>query len=93
VAEETFVIAAGIVPWLQQAIVHFYPDSSYTRALDPGVRQLTAQRLFRPPRVGMRVRCPYCDAPHAAPPGTEELIQFICSHCGASVTVEPPKIQ
>jgi hypothetical protein len=23
----------------------------------------------------------------------EELIQFVCQHCGQSVTVEPPKIQ
>jgi hypothetical protein len=24
--------------------------------------------------------------------GMDELIAFICSHCGQSVTVEPPKI-
>jgi hypothetical protein len=40
----------------------------------------------------MRVRCPHCGAPNAATPGMEELTAFICSHCGQSVTVEPPKI-
>src|SRR6516165_12643456 len=34
VAEETFALVAGIGPWLQQAIAHFYPDSAYARALD-----------------------------------------------------------
>jgi hypothetical protein len=76
VADETFANTAGILPWLQQAIAHFYPDSSYARTLDPEVRQLSAQRLFRPPATGARVRCPHCGAPRAAPPGMEELIQF-----------------
>jgi hypothetical protein len=92
-AEETFAFIAGILPWLQQAIAHFYPDSAYARTLDPEVRQLAAQRLFQPPKAGMRVRCPHCGAPNAATPGIEELIQFICSHCGESVNVAPPKVQ
>jgi hypothetical protein len=31
VAEETIALAAGIGPWLQQAVAHFYPDSIYAR--------------------------------------------------------------
>ena len=92
-AEETFAHTAGILPWLQQAISHFYPDSTYARSLNDEVRALAAQRLFQPPRDSARVRCPHCGAPNAATPGIEELIQFICAHCGQSVSVEPPKIQ
>jgi hypothetical protein len=32
VAEETFALVAGIAPWLQQAIAHFFPDSAYSIA-------------------------------------------------------------
>jgi hypothetical protein len=92
VAEETFALVAGILPWLQQAIAHFYPDSAYARSLDDEVRQLAAQRLFKPPRDGMRVRCPHCGAPNAARSRMEEPIVFICSHCGGPVTIEPLKI-
>jgi hypothetical protein len=92
-AEKTFAHAGEIAPWLQQAIAHFYPDSTYARSLPDEVRQFAAQRLFQPPRDGMRVRCPHCGAPHAATPGIDEVIAFVCSHCGQSVTVEPAKIQ
>src|SRR5215472_9895704 len=92
-AEETFTEAAGIAPWLQQAIAHFYSDSTYAKSLNEEVRAQGAQRLFHTPRTGMRVRCPHCGAPHAAPCGMEELLAFICSHCGKSVSVEPPKVQ
>ena len=44
-------------------------------------------------RTVASVACPHCGAPHAAPPGMEELFQFICARCGQSVTVEPPAIQ
>jgi len=56
--EETLPHVAGIGPWLQQTIAHFYPDSSYARALDPEVRAFASQRLFVPPSVGRRVSCP-----------------------------------
>jgi hypothetical protein len=92
VAEETFAFVASL-PWLQQAIAHFYPDSTYAQNLDPGVMQLAAQRLFHPPATGAQVRCPHFGAPHPARSGMDEPIHFICSHCGESVTVEPPKIQ
>jgi hypothetical protein len=32
-------------------------------------------------------------APHAAPPGMDELLQFSCARCGNSVEVKPPKVQ
>jgi hypothetical protein len=89
VAQETFAIVVAILPWLQQAISHFYPGSSYARTLDPEVRQLAAQRLFRPPATGSACLLP---APRRSPLGTtcmEELIQFICPHCRQSVIVEP----
>jgi hypothetical protein len=93
VAEETFALVAGILPWLQQAIAHFYPESSYARTLDPEVKQLALQRLFRPSRIGMRVDCPHCGAPNVSRSGIEELFAFICSHCGESVSVEPRPVQ
>jgi hypothetical protein len=33
--EETVGTVAEIVPWLQEAIAHFYPESSYARSLSP----------------------------------------------------------
>jgi hypothetical protein len=44
-AEETFAHAAGIAPWLQQAIAHFYPNSTYGKSLNEHLRALAAQRL------------------------------------------------
>ena len=79
VPEETFAIVAAILPWLQQATAHFCPDSTYARSLSDEVRVLATRRLFRLPATGARVRCPHCGAPRAAPPGMEELFQFICS--------------
>jgi hypothetical protein len=59
-----------IVPWLQEAIAHFYPASSYARSLSPEFRERTKQRLFQAPKTGAQVICPHCGAPHATPPGT-----------------------
>jgi hypothetical protein len=50
--EETFANAAGILPWLDEAIAHFYPNSTYARSLHDEVRALAAQRLFQPPKTG-----------------------------------------
>jgi hypothetical protein len=69
------------------------PGRAYARSLTDEVRAFGAHRLFRPPRTAASVRCSHCGAPHAAPPVMEELIQFICAHCGQSVAVEQPKIQ
>src|SRR5262245_8715071 len=84
---------ADIIPWLQQAIARFYPNSTYARGLPVEVREEAARRIFTPPTTGARVTCPHCGAPNANPGGMDEVIAFICSHCGASVAVEPPKVQ
>lgn len=90
-AEENVSSTGDIVPWLQEAIAHFYPDSTYANALDPQTRERAARRLFRPAISGAQVRCPDCGAPHAAPAGMEEVFAFVCSHCGKSVEVPRPK--
>jgi DNA-directed RNA polymerase subunit RPC12/RpoP len=91
-AEENVRSVADIIPWLQEAIAHFYPQSGYADSLDAELRERAARRLFRPPRIGAQVRCPHCGAPHAAPE-FDELLAFVCLHCGNSVEVERPKIQ
>ena len=73
-AEETVRTLAEIVPWLQEAIAHFYPESSYANSLSPEVRERATQRLFQPPRIGAQVICPHCGATHATPPGMNELL-------------------
>jgi hypothetical protein len=92
-AQETVSSTADIVRWLQEAIAHFYPNSSYAAPLSAEVREGAAKRLFRPPTTGAQVICAHCGAPHAAPPGMEELMQFVCVRCGNSVEVAPPKFQ
>ena len=59
-AEETVGTVAGIVPWLQVAIAHFYPESIYANSLSPELRERATQRLFQPPRIGAQVICPHC---------------------------------
>ena len=90
-AEENVPSITEIVPWLQEAIAHFYPDSTDAKSLDPQIRERGARRLFRPPIAGAQVRCPHCGAPNAAPPGMEELIAFTCLHCGKGVKLPPVK--
>jgi hypothetical protein len=93
VAEETVATVADVLPWFQEAIAHFFPTSTYAASLDPEIRERAATRLFQPPRVGTSVTCPHCGAPNAAAAGFEEHFAFICSHCGNSVEVQPPKVQ
>jgi hypothetical protein len=83
-AEETVPCVADIVPWLQEVIAHFFPASSYAASLSAEIRERTATRLFRPPSTGASVICPHCGAPHAAPPGMEEIFMFFCAHCGTA---------
>jgi len=92
-AQDTVASAAEIVPWLQEAIAHFYPHSTYAKSLDPSVVERSASRLFQTPRIGAQVRCPYCGAPHASPVASDQLLAFTCHHCGAAVEVPPPKVQ
>lgn len=93
VAEEYVQSVAEIISWLQEAIAHFYPDSDYAASLSPEIRERAFNRLFRPPTTGAQVICPHCGAPHAAPPGVDELFAFICTRCGNSVDLTRPRLQ
>jgi hypothetical protein len=94
VAHENVQSAAGILPWLQTAIAHFYPKSTYAQSLGEDLIERAKTLVFRPPAIGARVTCPQCGAPHAAPAGMTELIFFTsCPHCGAAVKLEPPRVQ
>ena len=90
-AEENVSSTGDIVPWLQEAIAYFYPQSTYAKSFDSQTRERAARRLFRPPISGAQVRCPDCGAPHAAPPGMEEVFAFVCAHCGKGVELPRPK--
>src|SRR5215475_7574883 len=90
VAHENVQSAADILPWLQAAVAHFYPESTYARSLGEDFIERAKTLVFRPPTAGARVTCPQCGAPHAAPAGMTELIAFTCLHCGAAVKLEPP---
>ena len=89
VAEENVGSVDDVLPWLQEAIAHFYPGSAYARSLD--VRERAARRIFAPPRMGAQVRCPHCGAPNATP-GMDEVQWFYCARCGNSVQVDEPKV-
>jgi hypothetical protein len=90
--EENLKSVSDIIPWLQEAIAHFYPQSGYAASLDAELRTRAARRVFSPPHARARAICPHCGAPHASP-GLDELIAFTCPRCGNFVEVEPPKIQ
>jgi len=92
VAAETVSATSEIAPWLQEAVAYFYPTSTYAASLSPEVRERAATRQFLPPRIAARVYCPHCGAPNVVT-GMEELLAFVCSHCGDSVKVESPKVQ
>ena len=92
-AEETVRSVADIIPWLQEAVAHFYPQSKYAASLGQEIQERAKHRLFQPPKAGAQVRCPHCDAPHAAPIGMDELWAFVCHHCGNSVEVKPLAVQ
>ena len=92
-AAETVKAVADIIPWLQKAVAHFYSGSSYARSLSPELRERAKQGLFQPPKIGAQVICPHCGAPHAAPPGMDELFAFVCSHCGNPVEVPKAPVQ
>ncbi len=90
-AEETVRSVHEVLPWLQEAIAHFYPACPYAASLDTEVRQRAERRIFQPPKIGRSVRCPHCGSPNATM--MDETLIFICNHCGQSVTIEPPKVQ
>ncbi len=90
-AQQTVTSVAEIMPWLQEAIAHFYPNSTYAAGLSAEIRERASRRLFQPPRIGASAVCPHCSAPHATL--MDELTAFVCPLCGNSVQVEPPKVQ
>jgi len=90
-AEENVRSVSEIIPWLQETIAHFLPASTYAASLEPELRRRAATRLFRLPKIGASAICPHCGAPNA--PMMDELIAYVCSHCGEGVEVEPPKVQ
>jgi hypothetical protein len=51
-AEETVQFVADIVPWLQEAIAHFCPTSSYAASMESEIRERAAKRLFQRPKSG-----------------------------------------
>jgi DNA-directed RNA polymerase subunit RPC12/RpoP len=93
VAQGTLASVNDIVPWLQEAVAHFNPDSEYAASLSADVRERAANRLFQPPRIGAQVRCPHCRSPHASPIAFDQLLAYTCEHCGKFVEVLQPKTQ
>ena len=91
-AEENVSCVAEVLPWLQEAIAHFFPGSTYARSLSEEFRARAARRVFSPPRIGAQVLCPHCGAPNAAP-GMDKVSIFYCARCGNSVEVAEPKVQ
>jgi DNA-directed RNA polymerase subunit RPC12/RpoP len=92
-AEATVRSVADIIVWLQGAIAHFYPDSTYAHGLEPELKERAAHQIFFPPTMGAQVTCPHCGAPNPNHARTEEIIYFVCSRCGAAVEVKPPRVQ
>jgi hypothetical protein len=90
-AEESVSSVDEILPWLQEAIVHFYPTSTYAASLDPEIRSRAATRLFRPPSVGATAVCPHCGAPNTSM--MDEVIAYVCRRCGEAVKAEPSRVQ
>ena len=90
-AEENVSSVADILLWLQEAIAHFYPTSTYASTLDPDLRERAARRIFTPPRVGAQVFCPHCGAKNAAPE-MDEVFIFYCARCGNSVKLGKPTV-
>jgi hypothetical protein len=85
-AEESVRSIEEILPWLQEAIAHFYPSSKYAASLSPDVRERAAQRVFQPPRIGAQVICPYCGAHNANM--MNEVFVLVCRRCGEPVHVK-----
>src|SRR6476469_2537437 len=65
-AEENVVSVADILPWLQEAIAHFYPESTYALSLDPEIRGAGRQAHLSPAQTGAQMICPHCGAPNAS---------------------------
>ena len=51
-AEAIVPSVADSLPWLQEAIAHFYPESTYAKGLSAEVKARAACRIFLPPTNG-----------------------------------------
>jgi len=91
-AEETLPDVAAVIPWLQLAIAHFYPNSTYAQSLSPETRARAVASVFVPPQLYAREICPRCGAGNASQV-MEESFVFACARCGESVDVKKPRPQ
>ena len=87
-AHENFATVRDILPWLQQAIAHFYPNSTYAKSGSEEIRQRGSQRLFEKPCQGATVICPHCGAPNASP--MDELFILVAAIAEALSSRSPP---
>jgi hypothetical protein len=83
VAAETVSTASEIAPWLQEAIAHFYPASTYADSLSPEVRERAAARQFLAPqraaRVNASLRAPACGDRNG---GADRILAFAMRQLG-----------
>jgi hypothetical protein len=52
VAETNVPLVADVIAWLQEAIAHFYPDSTYAKGLPAEVRERATRQIFAPSMGG-----------------------------------------
>jgi hypothetical protein len=90
VAQENVKSVADILPWFQEAIALFYPDSEYAQSLASGAKS-RATRTTAQSTVAITLICPHCGTPHCWP-GMETLSAFSCFHCGKPVDIGEAKI-
>jgi hypothetical protein len=81
IAETNVPLVADIIQWLQEAIAHFYSDSTYARGSPTEVRERALRQIFAAPMAGSQVTCPHCGAPNPNRGRMEEIIAFVCSQC------------
>jgi hypothetical protein len=82
-ADASVPSVADVLGWLQEAIAHFYPDSSYARGLDPELRERAARQIFLPPRTGAHVSCPHWRRAEREPEphGRDYLLRLLAVRC------------
>jgi DNA-directed RNA polymerase subunit RPC12/RpoP len=90
-AEEVVPSAGEILPWLQEAIAHFFAESTYAASLSAEVRDRGARQMFLPPQMRQSIKCPRCGEMNSTM--MDETFAFVCQHCGGSVTLKPPNVQ
>ena len=91
-AWETVRSVDEIVPWLQEAIAHFYPRLHIRRLIEPQGERARCQEALSSAADRRFSKVPRCGSPKAYP-FMDELFAFVCDHCGNSVQAQPPKTQ